>query len=72
MMVDDICDGGGTFCWTASELKKYKPMSVALYVTHGIFSKGVDCLFDAGIHRVVTTDSFFNGELDKRIEVIKL
>jgi len=75
MIVDDICDGGGTFIWTAKELLKHKPMSVSLYVTHGIFSKGTDCLFSAGIFHIFTTNSFYETDpqiRDKRITVIKL
>lgn len=74
MIVDDICDGGGTFCWTAKELKKFEPTSISLYITHGIFSKGTDCLFAAGISHVVTTDSFYvkTEDSDRRIEVISL
>lgn len=45
LIVDDICDGGGTFIGLAEELKKYTAEKPDLYVTHGIFSKGVDELF---------------------------
>jgi ribose-phosphate pyrophosphokinase len=39
LVVDDICDGGGTFLALAkSELGPSKELN--LYVTHGIFSKG--------------------------------
>lgn len=75
MIVDDICDGGGTFIWTAKELLKREPMSVSLYVTHGIFSKGTDCLFASGIFHIFTTNSFYKQDpvhRDKRITVIKL
>jgi len=43
LIVDDICDGGGTFIKCAESLKKYLPdcnFEMDLYVTHGIFSKG--------------------------------
>lgn len=39
LVVDDICDGGRTFIELGKLLKDYR---VDLYVTHGIFSKGVD------------------------------
>lgn len=42
LQVDDICDGGGTFLGLANVIAERKPMGQALYVTHGIFSKGVD------------------------------
>ncbi len=37
VIVDDICDGGGTFLAIA---EKIKPAHLTLIVTHGIFSKG--------------------------------
>lgn len=42
-VVDDICDGGATFLSLAEMLKRTQPniTSLNLYVTHGIFSKGV-------------------------------
>lgn len=52
LIVDDICDGGGTFCLLAAELKALGAKSVTLYVTHGIFSKGKDVLHDAGVDHI--------------------
>ena len=57
LIVDDICDGGRTFISAAAELHQYGAASVSLYVTHGIFSQGVDALLDGGISEVFTTDS---------------
>ena len=44
LIVDDICDGGGTFIPLAKKLKNAGAKTVTLYVTHGIFSKGLDPL----------------------------
>lgn len=41
IIVDDICDGGGTFTGLARRLLEGKAASVHLAVTHGIFSKGL-------------------------------
>ncbi len=65
LIVDDICDGGGTFVGLAEELVKVQPNvgKIGLYVTHGIFSKGVSHLLhsadnlDAIFDQVFTTDS---------------
>lgn len=46
LIVDDICDGGRTFIELAKELRKYTNGKVKLYVTHGIFSKGFEPLFE--------------------------
>ena len=44
MIVDDICDGGGTFMGLAHELRNRGAGQIYLFVTHGIFSKGLDAL----------------------------
>lgn len=54
LLVDDICDGGRTFISAAEILYNEGAKNVYLYVTHGIFSKGIKVLFDAGIKRIFT------------------
>jgi ribose-phosphate pyrophosphokinase len=54
-IVDDICDGGGTFAGTAKMLKEKGAGKVHLIVSHGIFSKGPSIDF---IDEIYTTDSF--------------
>ena len=54
-IVDDICDGGGTFAGLAALLQERNAGSIHLVVSHGIFSKGYDL---PGIDRIYTTDSF--------------
>lgn len=44
LIVDDICDGGGTFNQAAQILREKGAANLYLYVTHGIFSKGLDML----------------------------
>lgn len=56
VMVDDICDGGATFVLLAKKLLTLGARSVSLYATHGIFSKGLKPLRDAGIKRIFTKD----------------
>lgn len=57
VIVDDICDGGGTFLGLAKELKAKGAGKLYLIVTHGIFSKGTKKL-SAAFEAVYTTDSF--------------
>ncbi|MEO0881634.1 MAG: ribose-phosphate pyrophosphokinase [Pseudomonadota bacterium] len=38
IMIDDICDSGGTLCEAAAALKEEGATSVAAYVTHGVLS----------------------------------
>lgn len=53
IIVDDICDGGMTFIKCGEALKRAGAKSVALYVTHGIFSKGLR-VFDDYIDKIFT------------------
>lgn len=72
-IIDDICDGGKTFTELAQVLKKKNCGKVILYVTHGIFSKGLEVLFKEGIDEIWTTDSFVNKFWeDPRIKVFKI
>lgn len=42
LVIDDICDGGATFIALAEKVHKANPdIELQLYVTHGIFSKGL-------------------------------
>lgn len=59
LILDDICDGGGTFTGLAEVLDGYGARHVDLFVTHGIFSKGTHL---AGIRRAYTTDSYFDWQ----------
>jgi ribose-phosphate pyrophosphokinase len=55
LIVDDICDGGGTFIGLAEELKNKNAGKLYLAISHGIFSKGFDSL--SCFERIFTTDS---------------
>lgn len=75
LIIDDICDGGGTFLGTAQALKSRGAGDLYLYVTHGIFSKGFEELakYFKGIY---TTDSWSYDYamefplMDKRSEIV--
>ena len=61
-VADDICDGGGTFLPLADLItKKFPKAYVDLVVTHGIFSKGTDVLFDK-FDRIYSSTSFHSAE----------
>lgn len=63
-IVDDICDGGGTFVLLADALLNKGARSVSLIVSHGIFSKGLPL---SGINQIYSTDSFFSGSLQSTL-----
>lgn len=54
LIVDDICDGGATFVRLAQELRDKGAKEVNLFVTHGLFSKGLVGLRLGGISNVYT------------------
>ncbi|RXE86279.1 ribose-phosphate diphosphokinase [Pseudoalteromonas sp. A757] len=69
LIVDDICDGGRTFTELAKVLKAQGANSIALYVTHGIFSQGLG-VFSGLIDTVYTTNSCRdNGDLVEHHDV---
>lgn len=54
-IIDDICDGGGTFAGTASMLKEKGAGKIILIVSHGIFSKGIAI---GHVDAIYCTDSY--------------
>lgn len=54
-IVDDICDGGGTFIGVADALKKLGSQKIILAVSHGIFSKGFNL---KNVDEIYTTNSY--------------
>lgn len=56
LIVDDICDGGMTFKLLAKDLLAAGATEVNLFVTHGIFSKGLRTLKESGIKKIFTQD----------------
>jgi ribose-phosphate pyrophosphokinase len=67
LMVDDICDGGGTFVGLDNILPQ--KVNCDLYVTHGIFSKGIRDL-SKHFGRIITTNS--RGLYETNLEVINI
>jgi ribose-phosphate pyrophosphokinase len=59
LIIDDIVDGGRTFIEVAKKLYEAGAIEVHLYCTHGIFSKGLEPLREAGIKRIFT----YKGEI---------
>lgn len=60
VICDDICDGGATFIGIAKALRELGCQRIILYVTHGIFSKGLE-VFDGYIDVIFTTNSFIHA-----------
>lgn len=60
LVVDDICDGGGTFNGLAAKIHE-QGATADLYVSHGIFSKGTKAL-EENYGEIFTTDSLAGSE----------
>ena len=74
VIVDDICDGGGTFNLLMESVLE-DPLAAdstfELVVSHGIFSKGLSNLHPR-IERITTTDSWCSFRYEPRLTVVKL
>jgi len=62
LIVDDICDGGRTFIELAKVLRPLTKGKIYLYVTHGIFSKGLGAL-DGFIDHIYVANTFESVDL---------
>ncbi|WP_108801698.1 ribose-phosphate diphosphokinase [Aquimarina sp. Aq107] len=67
VIVDDICDGGGTFLGLATALKEKNARKLSLIVSHGIFSKGFEEL-NKSFDTVFTTNSFRDIEEENVVQ----
>ena len=56
LIVDDICDRGGTFIMLSDLLYKNGAKSVNLYVSHGLFTGGAEVLRQHYIERIFTKE----------------
>lgn len=68
LIIDDLCDAGGTFIGIGSNVPAEIPMG--LYVTHGVFSKGLAPLL-ARFDHVYTTDSYCDLASTPQLTVMK-
>ena len=63
IMLDDMCDSGGTLANAAAALKEHGAKSVAAYVTHGVLSNNaVQRIEKSVLDELVMTDSIQPSE----------
>lgn len=70
VILDDICDGGKTFIEIARVLKNDGAKNIYLYVTHGIFSKGLDVLREYFTHIYCLNTFLSEKQIDKKLLTI--
>jgi ribose-phosphate pyrophosphokinase len=68
-IVDDICDGGGTFIGLAAVLKQHNAGKIVLVISHGIFSKGLEL---ANIDAIYCTNSFKDFDNKENFSCFKI
>lgn len=68
LVVDDICDGGSTFVELASVLRRHTDCPLYLYVSHGLFSKGLAPLLDA--YERIFTPNNLSGLDNERLVIL--
>lgn len=68
LIIDDICSKGGTFKYSAIELKKRGAKNIYLYISHCENVIDIEVLKAAGITKVFTTKSIYRGENTDFIE----
>jgi len=73
VIVDDICDGGGTFLGVADAIRKAYPLqyNIHLWTTHGIYSKGVNILLER-FDTLGCTNSFTNNQENIKLNTIQI
>ena len=67
LIVDNVFDDGDDILGLATTLKHRGASSVKLWVSHGIFSKGLQDVFDNGIDHVYTTNSIASEEVHESL-----
>lgn len=76
IMLDDICDSGGTLANAAAALKEHGASSVSAYVTHGVLSgSAVDRIQKSVLDEFVMTDTIQPSEaaaMSKKIRVLPI
>ena len=68
LVIDDLCDGGGTFVALANELdEKYNQLSREIWVTHAIQKSGIE-LLAAKYNKVYITNSYKDWNKEKLLD----
>ena len=64
LMIDDLCDGGGTFVGLAPKIREFNPKSLSLAVTHAVQLDGIKRV--AGVYdKVYITNSYKEWQNEK-------
>jgi ribose-phosphate pyrophosphokinase len=71
VVIDDLCDGGGTFVGIASKLRELKPSKLTLVVTHAVQKAGIERVAKV-YDQVVITNSYKNWDnLPENVRIMR-
>ncbi len=71
LIVDDLCDGGGTFCGIAAEIRKVRSdVKLNIFVTHMVNHKGIENLSKT-FDQVYFTNSYYDWESGYKVNGMK-
>lgn len=71
LVVDDLCDGGGTFVGIAQKIRKYCPdRELNIFVTHMVNHKGIENL-SKNFDHVYFTNFYYNWESGYKVNGMK-
>lgn len=73
-VLDDLCDGGGTFVGLAPKLRELEPKSLSLLVTHAIQLEGIKKVAEAYDHVYITNSykAWEDEPLPENVTVFKV
>lgn len=72
LVIDDLCDGGGTFCGIAEILRPLNPQNISLFVTHAVQKAGIEKVAKY-YDKVYITNSYEDwNDLPDNVEVINI
>ena len=72
LIMDDICDSGGTLARAAEALLAQGAATVSAYISHGVFSgNAVKNLVDAPLEELVVTDSILMRDYIKAMPQVR-
>ena len=73
ILVDDICDSGGTLCNAAEALKAKGATAVSAYVTHGVFSRNaIQRIEGSELDEVVACDTIRPRDEDLESDKLRI